>query len=520
MKKCRILAFILVIFAFILCFNTTNAAWLSGYDYDAATRVQFRYGNAYTAATFISLFRMDGEPAFCIQDAVATSYDRSYADGTTVEDYTNATINSIYISEYSEMVAISGATAGDNLSWNTYNSMSANCRRLINGAYMYFIAHTGLSNADQAATQAFIWGVTSGNTWDYQITKARAWTNYRNRGPMGGSIEDGYNYMSIWGGDAANIQNIYNNIKNYAINFNYNTQPSFNELSRTSAVTVKSGQSLYFNDNNGALGSGEWTARVEGNSQAHAQVEGNSLHVWVDDGYAGDWTGNIVLERFANAPYNHSTMRIWDNNGGDQAIWQGGFKSKAYYALRTESGYLKILKRDKDNGVNPLGDATLNGAVYEVYYSNGVVADRLTIQNGEATSKRLPNGTYTVKEVTAPTGYNLSDEVYTITINSANYYPVREVTDSVKRGTVAVYKRLGETDYDPEIALKGAQFRLTLKKDASQTYLTNIAGDDGICQVDNVPYGTYHCTDLGEITWWDFTNEIKRTRTKSKLHKS
>lgn len=26
----------------------------------------------------------------------------------------------------------------------------------------------------------------------------------------------------------------------------------------------------------------------------------------------------------------------------------------------------------------------------------------------------------------------------------------------------------------------------------------------------DVPYGIYHCTDLGEITWWDFTNEIKK----------
>lgn len=25
-----------------------------------------------------------------------------------------------------------------------------------------------------------------------------------------------------------------------------------------------------------------------------------------------------------------------------------------------------------------------------------------------------------------------------------------------------------------------------------------------------VEYGIYHCTDLGEITWWDFTNEIKK----------
>lgn len=31
-----------------------------------------------------------------------------------------------------------------------------------------------------------------------------------------------------------------------------------------------------------------------------------------------------------------------------------------------------------------------------------------------------------------------------------------------------------------------------------------------IISKDNIPYGTYHCTDLGEITWLDFTNEIKK----------
>lgn len=31
-----------------------------------------------------------------------------------------------------------------------------------------------------------------------------------------------------------------------------------------------------------------------------------------------------------------------------------------------------------------------------------------------------------------------------------------------------------------------------------------------IINKDDVPYGTYHCTDLSEITWWDFTNEIKK----------
>ena len=31
-----------------------------------------------------------------------------------------------------------------------------------------------------------------------------------------------------------------------------------------------------------------------------------------------------------------------------------------------------------------------------------------------------------------------------------------------------------------------------------------------IINKNDVPYGTYHCTDLGEITWCDFTNEIKK----------
>lgn len=31
-----------------------------------------------------------------------------------------------------------------------------------------------------------------------------------------------------------------------------------------------------------------------------------------------------------------------------------------------------------------------------------------------------------------------------------------------------------------------------------------------INSTEKVPYGIYHCTDLGDITWWDFTNEIKK----------
>lgn len=38
-----------------------------------------------------------------------------------------------------------------------------------------------------------------------------------------------------------------------------------------------------------------------------------------------------------------------------------------------------------------------------------------------------------------------------------------------------------------------------------------------IAENPSIPYGTYHCTDLGEITWWDFTNEIKSQAIKAGL---
>ena len=45
----------------------------------------------------------------------------------------------------------------------------------------------------------------------------------------------------------------------------------------------------------------------------------------------------------------------------------------------------------------------------------------------------------------------------------------------------------------------------------SPTFAGDLAGVIlKIIKKDDVPYGTYHCTDLGEITWWDFTNEIKK----------
>ena len=52
----------------------------------------------------------------------------------------------------------------------------------------------------------------------------------------------------------------------------------------------------------------------------------------------------------------------------------------------------------------------------------------------------------------------------------------------------------------------------------SPTFAGDLAGVIiKIINKDDVPYGNYHCTDLGEITWWDFTNEIKKQGVEAGL---
>ena len=52
----------------------------------------------------------------------------------------------------------------------------------------------------------------------------------------------------------------------------------------------------------------------------------------------------------------------------------------------------------------------------------------------------------------------------------------------------------------------------------SPTFAGDLAGVIiKILKSEGIPYGTYHCTDLGEITWWDFTQEIKAQGIKAGL---
>lgn len=69
-------------------------------------------------------------------------------------------------------------------------------------------------------------------------------------------------------------------------------------------------------------------------------------------------------------------------------------------------GRIRIIKKDSDT------KELLSGAKFNIVDSKGKVVDTLTTNSrGEATSKRLPTGRYTIEEINAPKGYILEERV-------------------------------------------------------------------------------------------------------------
>ena len=156
------------------------------------------------------------------------------------------------------------------------------------------------------------------------------------------------------------------------------------------------------------------------------------------------------------------------------------------------SCYIDLQKADKDTEeTKPQGNAEFSGAVYEVKNKAGTVVDKMTTNtSGKATSVPLATGTYTVREVTAPKGYNLDKNTYTVTftntdLNQTVYRKSVRSEEPVKKGNVTLKKLSSESDK----TLKGAVFYLyTSKNKKVGEYTTD---DKGCITVKNLPWNSY-----------------------------
>lgn len=162
-----------------------------------------------------------------------------------------------------------------------------------------------------------------------------------------------------------------------------------------------------------------------------------------------------------------------------------------------------VSKKDRDTG-NAQADATLDGAVYGLY-KDGNLLKKYTVTNGTFTTDAYDCGTgYTLKEISAPPGYQLDTTVYSLNDYSApgkcsGSLATAQVTvlEDVITGRIEIIKRTLNPVSNETAPESGAVFRYYLKSAGSYDACpsdqkgTMTTGSDGKARSGELPYGTY-----------------------------
>ena len=179
-------------------------------------------------------------------------------------------------------------------------------------------------------------------------------------------------------------------------------------------------------------------------------------------------------------------------------------------------GSVSLDKYDAVTGQTPQGEATLEGAKFEVinasanavvvngktYAPGAVICTLTTNTKGHAqTGNIFPVGTYTIRESAAPTGYLLNkgwQKTFSVTESkkdhSFSYADSLGCPETVISGKIQITKKIVNTIDNLSAPEAGAKFSVT---DSKGTVVDTITiGENGVGISKDLPYGSYTVTQV------------------------
>lgn len=199
----------------------------------------------------------------------------------------------------------------------------------------------------------------------------------------------------------------------------------------------------------------------------------------ISETYTIDYRTNIILDEILeNKVFNNLTF------SGEQVI-SGATQSSVTIAHtfitgsgtgQGEVGSFKLKKVDESG--NPL-----QGARFEFYKGAKLLGVLVTDANGEATASRLKYASYTLKEIEAPSGYQIVNTDTNITINNTIQKSITVQNDSFR--TLEIIKTQKDK---PTVYLGNAVFEIL---DSNNVVLHTVTTDNAGKASAKLPYGVY-----------------------------
>lgn len=182
---------------------------------------------------------------------------------------------------------------------------------------------------------------------------------------------------------------------------------------------------------------------------------------------------NLYSDAISKASVYANSVRNSAQGSGIVYVSGDGTQDVASFSV-SYGGYLTLTKETASNRelVNLCPENySLAGATYRVSGSPAMdqnAGELIVNADGTSNTISLPAGTYYVKEITAPKGYNLDTNVYTVTVSSAETATLR-VKDEPKFDPLSIKlaKKSADTP-DKELSLEGAEYTVKYYKEKTE----------------------------------------------------
>ena len=191
--------------------------------------------------------------------------------------------------------------------------------------------------------------------------------------------------------------------------------------------------------------------------------------------------------------YYNKPRIFWNALDSQQMLETGDLENKEIkIKVKVQKTDISLTKIDADTKESiPQGNASLDGAIYNLYDKDNNFIDTLEIINGSAQINNINYGTYYLKEESPGVGYNLDTNTYEITLSKDNPSIIKTLENKVIKALVTINKKYGDStnmNNEPNI-------NFNLYNSKNNLFATLTTNSNGIITIE-LPYDTYRLEQL------------------------
>ena len=255
----------------------------------------------------------------------------------------------------------------------------------------------------------------------------------------------------------------------------------------------------------------------------HENYKANAKFHVSGPGYEGDvvtneygqaWLNNIAIGDYVITELEAPNNMINQDEGKVCTVTVYAAQTITYTRVNPyQRGSVRLKKYNVDNREANSGNASLKGAIYElysgseniyegptlIYKANTLVKGNIvTDENGDTEAVTdLPIGDYYYKEIKASPGFNINPDLIPVKIVYAGQdvdvaaEAYNEAPEKQMYNDLVITKFRGQTANTQKSPISGAVFTARLDSDPTKEYVSTVTDENGYCIIKDMPYGHY-----------------------------